>query len=329
MPIPSTQSGLLREWHDFCLLYKVSPNLLVSLWRNIVAWQLCSRCHVVSVLVIQRSFHRGCECSDKRLDARNGNGTEKKCCSLNHKVLIRGTRMSTDNWFQLHTPKEEIRWQWYFASQEQVYVCILQNKERCRYLRQEDPQLQEIHLNQTISVNLQNQHNFKSVPSKPHKYSSRLVATSIVILSSSRNSSSNRFLSKRKGVSKAIRKLKNKFSIKKDTRKRACQKHRAWRSSTSSGVACEVYWWSEFPWSLWSVHAGYGIRWYHSSKLFVKPDRCVQIWWFLKIADANGFPTPDCVQHQKEILVTDVYDGCLTIDGRPDIFFITNHPLET
>jgi exonuclease-1 len=72
------------------------------------------------------------------------------------------------------------------------------------------PPLKEIHLNQNFALN---QQSIKAARTDPHAYSSNLVATSFQPLS--RNPCSNRLLQKRKGVSKAIRKLKNKLSLKK------------------------------------------------------------------------------------------------------------------
>ena len=73
----------------------------------------------------------------------------------------------------------------------------------------ERPPLQEIKLEE----NLCHPHRIKPLPSKPHDYASNLVATSFQTLSN--NSSSRRPVHKRKGVTKAIQKLKNRLSLKK------------------------------------------------------------------------------------------------------------------
>jgi exonuclease-1 len=71
--------------------------------------------------------------------------------------------------------------------------------------------LLEVHLNQN-DYSIHPPHG-NSVPSNFHDYSSNFVATSFQTLS--RNSKSSRLIQKRKGVSKAISKLKNKLSLKK------------------------------------------------------------------------------------------------------------------
>lgn len=71
--------------------------------------------------------------------------------------------------------------------------------------------LREIQVNQ-LHDTLHTSHG-QPVPSNFHDYSSKFVATSFQTLS--RNSKSSRLLQKRKGVSKAIHKLKNRLSLKK------------------------------------------------------------------------------------------------------------------
>lgn len=81
--------------------------------------------------------------------------------------------------------------------------------------------LQEIHLSNNDCFN---RSNIESIPSKPHDYTSNLVAKSFEPLS--RNPCSNRLLEKRKSASRAIRKLKNKLSLKKVLEKQAQQNER-------------------------------------------------------------------------------------------------------
>lgn len=71
--------------------------------------------------------------------------------------------------------------------------------------------LREVHLNQS-DYTIHPSHG-NSVPSNFHDYSSKFVATSFQTLS--RNSNSSRLIQKRKGVSKAISKLKNRLSLRK------------------------------------------------------------------------------------------------------------------
>jgi exonuclease-1 len=84
-------------------------------------------------------------------------------------------------------------------------------KQKKSHSNPKRPPLTEIQLNQNFPSN---EHiTAFSVPSNPHEYSSKLVATSFQLLSKSQ--CSNRFFQKRKGASRAIRKLKNRLSIKK------------------------------------------------------------------------------------------------------------------
>jgi len=96
--------------------------------------------------------------------------------------------------------------------------------------------LREVHLNQSdYSINPSHGN---SVPSNFHDYSSKFVATSFQTLS--RNSNSSRLIQKRKGVSKAISKLKNRLSLKKVLEKENAKRIERAAASTLQKPAMKV-----------------------------------------------------------------------------------------
>ena len=101
------------------------------------------------------------------------------------------------------------------ASADNMFAFFKQNGENTmidrRVKTKRRPALRGIQLNRG-DCSLHTSHG-NPVPSNFHDYSSKFVATSFQTLS--RNAKSSRLLQKRKGVSKAIHKLKNRLSLKK------------------------------------------------------------------------------------------------------------------